>query len=352
VEVTPDGGLAIVTTMDGAILIIDIHPGTAFGSVVATVSAEAGARDVETSTDGTLLYATNFEAGTISVYEFVFTPGAANGLGFKTGSPITTTLVGLRLIDVIPVGANPEGIVISPKTQLAVVANSGSNNVSIINVGGFATPTEGTGDVIGKIEDLVAAGVLNQGQGNALIVKLDGAQKKLDKGQTKAAINQLRAFINQVNAFISAGILTPVQGQALIDLANAIINQINGGPAKQDLSDEVASEALPKYFALHQNYPNPFLSGAKSPARGGGNPSTTIAFDIPASAEKGVQVELKIYNILGHSVHTLVDEKKLPGHYTVTWDGAQQNGLKAASGIYILRIKAGEFQQVRKMVLL
>jgi len=344
VEVTPDGGLAIVTTMDGDILIIDIHPGTTFASVVARVNTETGSREVEVSPDGTLLYATNFEAGTISVYEFVFTPGAtANGVGVNTGgenSPITTTLVGLRLIDIIPVGANPEGIVISPKAQVAVVANSGSNNVSIINVGGFDTPTEGAGDVTGKIEDLVAAGVLNQGQGNALIVKLEGAQKKLDKGQTNAAINQLQAFINQVNDFISAGILTPVQGQALIDLANAIIDQINGGPAKPDLPGEMASEALPKYFALPQNYPNPF------------NPSTTIAFDIPASAEKGVQVELKVYNILGHSVHTLVDEEKLPGHYTVTWDGTRHNGPRAASGIYILRIKAGEFQQVRKMILL
>ena len=83
-------------------------------------------------------------------------------------------------------------------------------------------------NLIAEVENLVASGILNQGQGNALIVKLEGALKKLEKGNIKAACNQLGAFVNQVNAFVNSGKLTPEQGQALIDAANAVIDQLCG----------------------------------------------------------------------------------------------------------------------------
>ena len=76
------------------------------------------------------------------------------------------------------------------------------------------------------IEGLVSSGVLNQGQGNALLQKLEVAQRQLDRGNVNAAVNQLVAFINQVSALINAGVLTPEEGQPLIDTANAIINQL------------------------------------------------------------------------------------------------------------------------------
>ena len=72
------------------------------------------------------------------------------------------------------------------------------------------------------------AGVLNRGQGNALIAKLEAAVRRLDKGNVKTATNQLRAFIKQVNGLIKARVLTPAKGQPLIDAANAIINQLSG----------------------------------------------------------------------------------------------------------------------------
>lgn len=81
--------------------------------------------------------------------------------------------------------------------------------------------------LIGRVEDLVNAGILNQGQGNALIAKLEAAAQQLDKGNVNTAINQLQAFINQVNALINSGILSPEDGQPLIDTANGIINQLS-----------------------------------------------------------------------------------------------------------------------------
>jgi len=87
----------------------------------------------------------------------------------------------------------------------------------------------------------------------------------------------------------------------------------------------------PQDFVLHQNYPNPF------------NPSTTIEFTLP----KSEFVELKVYCILGTEVSILVSNKLNAGNHTYTFDG---NNL--ASGIYYYQLVAGEYKEVKKMILL
>ena len=88
---------------------------------------------------------------------------------------------------------------------------------------------------------------------------------------------------------------------------------------------------LPKDYALEQNYPNPF------------NPSTTIEFSLPA-AEK---VSLKIYNLLGQVVTTLVNGYREAGTYNVNWDASN-----LSTGIYIYRVEANSFSLTKKMTLL
>ncbi len=88
---------------------------------------------------------------------------------------------------------------------------------------------------------------------------------------------------------------------------------------------------IPDVFALHQNYPNPF------------NPSTQIRFDIPQEAN----VRLELFNILGQRVAVLVDEHRPAGYYTEHFDAGH-----LASGIYFYRIQAGDFVEVRKLMLL
>jgi N-acetylneuraminic acid mutarotase len=97
------------------------------------------------------------------------------------------------------------------------------------------------------------------------------------------------------------------------------------------VEDPFSGDNNPTQFMLHQNYPNPF------------NPNTTIEFSIP----KTEFVTLKIYNMLGKEVSTLVSEKLNTGSYTYSWDASS-----LASGVYMYRIEAGEFQQVKKMILL
>jgi len=100
--------------------------------------------------------------------------------------------------------------------------------------------------------------------------------------------------------------------------------------------------SLPKEFALHQNHPNPF------------NPSTVIRYDLPEAA----RVELKIYNILGQEVRTLVNEAQEAGYKSVEWYGTNNGGMRVGSGLYIYRImvdenSAGdEIIQSRKMLIL
>jgi hypothetical protein len=88
---------------------------------------------------------------------------------------------------------------------------------------------------------------------------------------------------------------------------------------------------LPKSFLLNQNYPNPF------------NPTSIIRFQIKDSR----LVILKVYDIIGKEVETLVNEKKSPGTYEVTFDGS-----RLSSGIYFYTLTAGDFKETKKLVLL
>ena len=83
------------------------------------------------------------------------------------------------------------------------------------------------------------------------------------------------------------------------------------------------------------NYPNPF------------NPETTISFNLTAE-----NAELVIYNLKGQKVKTLVSDQLSAGKHSVVWDGRDSNGKRVGSGIYFYKLKAGDFQKVKKMVLL
>ncbi|MGE5497975.1 MAG: T9SS type A sorting domain-containing protein, partial [Syntrophothermus sp.] len=90
-----------------------------------------------------------------------------------------------------------------------------------------------------------------------------------------------------------------------------------------------------KSFSLDQNYPNPF------------NPSTTISYALPESRF----VSLKVYDMLGREIKTLISTEQAQGVYNVTWNGDNNYGQKVSSGTYFYRIDAGSFSQIRKMML-
>ncbi len=95
-------------------------------------------------------------------------------------------------------------------------------------------------------------------------------------------------------------------------------------------------QIAPREFELFQNYPNPF------------NPSTAISYRLNKSAE----VELAVYNALGQKIAVLVQEKQAAGNYRVQWNGRNEAGEQAASGVYLYRLRAGSAVETRKMVML
>jgi hypothetical protein len=100
-----------------------------------------------------------------------------------------------------------------------------------------------------------------------------------------------------------------------------------------DINEDNSS--LPMEFALHQNYPNPF------------NPSTTISFDLPHAAE----VNVEIINVLGQVVWSR-QERMSAGTQTLKWDGVRSDGSPVSSGVYYYRLRAADFVQTKKMILM
>ena len=87
---------------------------------------------------------------------------------------------------------------------------------------------------------------------------------------------------------------------------------------------------------MEQNYPNPL------------NPETRIQYQI----SKRSDVILEIYSMLGQRVRSLVHAEQMTGGYSVVWDGANDSGFPAASGVYIYRLKAGEYLAAKKLLLI
>jgi hypothetical protein len=105
----------------------------------------------------------------------------------------------------------------------------------------------------------------------------------------------------------------------------------NGNKKKHPIQGIFRSESMAEDFKLYQNYPNPF------------NPTTHIRYGIPTAS----QVKIEIYNTLGQKVTELIDEYKPAGYYLLNF-----NASKYASGIYIYRMVAGNYQEIKKMILI
>ena len=116
------------------------------------------------------------------------------------------------------------------------------------------------------------------------------------------------------------------------DLRGSSNVSLASGVNEQEIRDLI----LPREFSLSQNYPNPF------------NPITTINYSIPTQS----RVKLQIYNLLGQVVTTLVDADKNPGYYEAIWNGTNQSGKSVSSGLYFYSLRAGQFSDTKKMVIL
>jgi hypothetical protein len=133
----------------------------------------------------------------------------------------------------------------------------------------------------------------------------------------------------------SQGLPTAISVRKLITYNDKNIAATSQGVWQRDTSEVITSlgndiSSLQE-FNLLQNYPNPF------------NPSTKIKYLIPQSSD----VLVKVYDVLGNEIETLVNEEKFAGTYEITWFAEN-----LPSGVYFFQLKAGNFVQTKKMVLL
>jgi len=156
---------------------------------------------------------------------------------------------------------------------------------------------------------------------------------------------EFKIFGNDLNHFgtsVASGANAWFSGDAT--LGSAMTSASDHLPVYVDLKigmptgNEKVKE-IPKYFELSQNYPNPF------------NPSTNISFTVPYAETQDraslQHVLLKVYDITGREIATLVNEEKSPGKYSVKFDAGN-----LTSGIYFYRLQSGTTQFIRKMIVL
>jgi hypothetical protein len=147
-----------------------------------------------------------------------------------------------------------------------------------------------------------------------------------DNGGLGLSSPKSSSFFNSSIVGQSAGLLSSISQnfKASSGAAGALFGEA-GPTGVEDVP------ALPTVYALEQNYPNPF------------NPATVITYSLP----KQSPVTLKIYDVVGRVVATLIDETQAPGTYSVQFDAS---GL--ASGVYFYRLVAGQFVDAKKLILL
>ena len=170
-------------------------------------------------------------------------------------------------------------------------------------------------------------------------------------GETPLFLEQAEAGrVTIANAIVNGG--TPSGGGMVATLTFKVLNEFEDKTRFEiaegvvfdpnQLTNQVVTlgaltvESTPTDFALLQNYPNPF------------NPETTIKYNLA----EGANVQLRIYNIVGQVVRTLVAERQSAGRYQMRWNGTDDRGMTVSSGIYFYHISAGKFQDQRRLMLL
>jgi len=156
--------------------------------------------------------------------------------------------------------------------------------------------------------------------------------------QNGKGLEFINVLLGSVEPAIGEGVIATVKMRSLmnderpeVSLVDIMVaNRVNRFNRLKDVTQ------VPDDFGLSQNYPNPF------------NPETKIRFQLPMASK----VVMKVYNVLGQEVRTLVNTEMRAGFHSMIWDGRNSAGVRVASGVYIYRIKAGKFVTSKKMLLL
>jgi 5'-nucleotidase/UDP-sugar diphosphatase len=205
----------------------------------------------------------------------------------------------------------------------------------VIDLASFADPLEGTNELSDVVDLFRENGsIKKQGIADKLKRDLELVHRHLEAGNYRVASLGLRLFIVYVQLQNRKGHISDWSSQKLVYLADKLDNSIGFPLAK--ISEDETGVSQPQEFQLLQNYPNPF------------NPETDISYNLPEDSH----VKLTVYNLLGQTVKTLVDEYQSAGSKRVTWDGTDEQGNKVASGVFLYKLQAGTLTDTKKMILM
>ena len=191
------------------------------------------------------------------------------------------------------------------------------------------TPSQEVDYLRNIVNNLETANQLPVNQGNILNNRLTQVQNQLALGHELIAELNLLLFDARTVILQYSGLLSTSNAQSLRDYAGKIFDLINNSSGK-NVTQNYHQYVTPNEFSLGQNYPNPF------------NPTTNIEYSVTATSN----VSLKVYDMLGKEVATLVNKQQDAGTYIVNWNAS---GL--ASGIYFYRLSAGSFVSTKKLTL-
>jgi len=174
-----------------------------------------------------------------------------------------------------------------------------------------------------------------QSRGGGSLSTVEAHDPGSDSWTTKAPMPTDRANLTTSSA---NGRIFAIGGVQYSSPNRPVLSTVEEYDPSAPTSVETNASSIPTAFVLHQNYPNPF------------NPSTTIVYSLPTPQ----LVKLKVYDVLGHEVATLVNERKAAGNFQVSFDAS-----KLTSGIYLYRLEAGDpstgsgqgFVEIKKMIL-
>lgn len=258
---------------------------------------------------GVAAIATLADAGPAQTVSFDMQPGSCpNPFNPKSNGVTNALILGSPDLDVrgiIPASVHLENFVSPSKIRVGDMASFDHDNghpCADMSTDGFDDlslkfPTGDIADLIGKVK-----------KGDAVTIHLTA---RLHDG-------------------------TVIEGEDIVIIVGN--NDDLAGAQSFDLPpDENGTSGAPEKFALHQNHPNPF------------NPTTTIQFDVPPG---GGIVTLRVYDVGGRLVRSLVNGEQTAGQKAIRWDGKNDAGNAVATGAYLYRLTGPGFEQTRKMILL
>jgi DNA-binding beta-propeller fold protein YncE len=341
VTITPDAALALATTEDGVILIIDIFqpPGTEFGNVIASVTTGSKARNINISPDAMYVYITNPEDNTVSVFQLDYS--IVPGYGASLNNPL-----GLVPITTIAVGEKPYAIAGHPNSEYILVTHdSETGGVSKIGVEEESLdPIYNLNELIASVSNAIDRDVISSRFGNRLLLYLNITKARYEDDRFFSAIFYLDVFIRRVKRGIRRDVIPEDQGDIWLEAAYRIRKQMvkdlfehwhslkaageDGYQSGAGLNEQLNTDkdVLGDQRLRLENRPNPFSD------------YTLINFEIPEGGQADMPVIMRVFNINGQVVKTLVHKDMAPGRHIVHWDCMMDGGGMAPDGIYLLEL--------------